>query len=134
VIASLAKELDALAVAVVTKPFQLRRVAADETGGRGAGQAGSIVDTVICHSQRPAAGAGAARDQLLRRVQDGGRPAAAGGTGHQRHHRDAGADQPRFSDIKATMIGMGYAMMGTAVGRGEKAAVEAARQAISCRY
>jgi cell division protein FtsZ len=37
-----------------------------------------------------------------------------------------------FSDIKATMTGMGYAMMGTAVGRGEKAAVEAARQAISC--
>jgi cell division protein FtsZ len=37
-----------------------------------------------------------------------------------------------FSDIRATMIGMGYAMMGTAVGRGEKAAVDAARQAISC--
>jgi cell division protein FtsZ len=37
-----------------------------------------------------------------------------------------------FSDIKATMTGMGYAMMGTAVGRGEKAAVDAARQAISC--
>src|ERR1019366_3715146 len=33
---------------------------------------------------------------------------------------------------KATMIGMGYAMMGTATGRGENAAVEAARQAISC--
>ena len=30
------------------------------------------------------------------------------------------------------MIGMGYAMMGTAIGHGEKAAVEAARQAISC--
>ena len=30
------------------------------------------------------------------------------------------------------MVGMGYAMMGTAIGRGEKAAVEAARQAISC--
>jgi len=29
------------------------------------------------------------------------------------------------------MLGMGYAMMGTAIGRGEKAAVEAARQAIS---
>ena len=37
-----------------------------------------------------------------------------------------------FSDIKATMVGMGYAMMGTAEGRGENAAVEAARQAISC--
>src|ERR1700675_2477876 len=37
-----------------------------------------------------------------------------------------------FSDIRATMLGMGYAMMGTAVGRGENAAVEAARMAISC--
>ena len=30
------------------------------------------------------------------------------------------------------MVGMGYAMMGTALGRGENAAVEAARHAISC--
>ena len=30
------------------------------------------------------------------------------------------------------MVGMGYAMMGTAIARGENAAVEAARQAISC--
>ena len=37
-----------------------------------------------------------------------------------------------FSDIKAIMLGMGYAMMGTATARGENAAVEAARQAISC--
>src|SRR5215469_5062938 len=37
-----------------------------------------------------------------------------------------------FADIKATMVGMGYAMMGTAIAKGENAAVEAARQAISC--
>jgi cell division protein FtsZ len=37
-----------------------------------------------------------------------------------------------FSDIRATMLGMGYAMMGTAVGHGANAAVEAARKAISC--
>src|SRR6202158_6431561 len=37
-----------------------------------------------------------------------------------------------FSDIRATMLGMGYAMMGTAVGHGENAAVEAARLAINC--
>src|ERR1022692_107523 len=36
-----------------------------------------------------------------------------------------------FADVKATMLGMGYAMMGTAVGRGENAAVDAARQAIN---
>ena len=37
-----------------------------------------------------------------------------------------------FSDVKATMSGMGYAMLGTATGRGENAAVEAARSAINC--
>src|SRR5437870_684600 len=36
-----------------------------------------------------------------------------------------------FSDIKATMSGMGYAMMGTATATGENAAVEAAQQAIN---
>jgi cell division protein FtsZ len=37
-----------------------------------------------------------------------------------------------FSDIKAVMAGAGYAMMGTAVAKGQNAAVEAARQAINC--
>jgi len=36
-----------------------------------------------------------------------------------------------FSDIRATMLGMGYAMMGTAVASGENAPVEAARNAIN---
>ncbi|MDE3166904.1 MAG: cell division protein FtsZ, partial [Acidobacteriota bacterium] len=37
-----------------------------------------------------------------------------------------------FADVKATMVGMGYAILGTAIAHGEDAAVEAARQAISC--
>ncbi len=36
-----------------------------------------------------------------------------------------------FSDIRAIMLGMGYAMMGTASATGENASIEAARQAIS---
>jgi cell division protein FtsZ len=36
-----------------------------------------------------------------------------------------------FSDIRAIMLGMGYAMMGTAAASGENASIEAARQAIS---
>jgi cell division protein FtsZ len=36
-----------------------------------------------------------------------------------------------FSDVRAIMLGMGYAMMGTAAARGENAAVQAAKQAIS---
>src|SRR6476660_8379409 len=43
-----------------------------------------------------------------------------------------GAINRDFADIKASMVGMGYAMMGTAIAHGENAAVEAARQAISC--
>ncbi len=37
-----------------------------------------------------------------------------------------------FSDIKSTMGGMGFAMMGTAIAHGENAVLEAARQAITC--
>ena len=37
-----------------------------------------------------------------------------------------------FSDVKATMTGMGYAMMGTETARGENAAADAARAAINC--
>src|SRR5579885_2700890 len=36
-----------------------------------------------------------------------------------------------FADVKTTMAGMGYAVMGTAVGRGENRAVDAAHAAIS---
>jgi cell division protein FtsZ len=36
-----------------------------------------------------------------------------------------------FSDIRATMTGMGYAMLGTATAQGENAAIDAARQAIN---
>jgi cell division protein FtsZ len=36
-----------------------------------------------------------------------------------------------FSDIRSIMLGMGYAMMGTATASGENASIEAARQAIS---
>ena len=37
-----------------------------------------------------------------------------------------------FSDIRSIMLGMGYAMMGTASAKGENAALVAAEKAISC--
>jgi len=37
-----------------------------------------------------------------------------------------------FSDIRATMVGSGHAMMGTAIGKGENACADAAREAINC--
>jgi len=132
VIATLAKELDALTIAVVTKPFGFegpRRMRMAEDGLQ---KLASTVDTVITIPN----------DRLLSLVPRG--------TGFFQAFKVAddllrqavqgisdiinttGAINRDFADIKAAMVGMGYAMMGTAVARGENAVTEAARQAISC--
>src|SRR6202171_81399 len=108
VIASLSKELDALTVAVVTKPFGF-------AGPRRMRLALVPRGTSFFEAFKMA-------DDLLRQAVQGISDIIV----------TPGMINRDFSDIKATMIGMGYAMMGTAVGRGEKAAVDAARQAISC--
>jgi len=132
VIASLAKEMGALTVAVVTKPFGFegpRRMRLAEEGLR---RLAAAVDTVIAiPNDRLLAlvprgtsffEAFKVADDLLRQAVQGISDIIT----------TPGLINRDFSDIKATMLGMGYAMMGTAVGRGEKAAVDAARHAISC--
>jgi cell division protein FtsZ len=131
VVAALAKELYALTVAVVTKPFGFEGVRRMRLAEDGLGRLAGTVDTVIAIPN----------DRLLNLVPRG--------TSFFESFKIAddllrqavqgisdiiitpGLINRDFSDIRATMIGMGYAMMGTAIGRGEKAAVEAARQAIS---
>jgi cell division protein FtsZ len=132
VVAALAKELDALTVAVVTKPFGFEGQRRMRLAEDGLGRLASTVDTVIAIPN----------DRLLNLVPRGTsffdsfkiaddllRQAVQGISDII---ITPGLINRDFSDIKATMTGMGYAMMGTAIGRGEKAAVEAARQAISC--
>jgi cell division protein FtsZ len=131
VVASLAKELDALTVAVVTKPFGFEGVRRMKLAEDGLGRLAGTVDTVIAIPN----------DRLLNLVPRGTsffesfkfaddllRQAVQGISDII---TTPGLINRDFSDIRATMVGMGYAMMGTAIGRGEKAAVEAARQAIS---
>ena len=132
VIASLSKELDALTVAVVTKPFAFEGPRRMRLAEEGLARLASTVDTVIAiPNDRLLAlvprgtsffEAFKVADDLLRQAVQGISDIIV----------TPGLINRDFSDIKATMIGMGYAMMGTAIGRGEKAAVEAARQAISC--
>jgi cell division protein FtsZ len=132
VIASLAKELDALTVAVVTRPFAFegrkRMTAADE----GLARLAATVDTVIAiPNERLLAlmpknasfldGFRMADDILRQAVQ-----------GISDIIVTPGLINRDFSDVRATMTGMGYAMMGTAAARGENAAVEAATAAINC--
>ena len=132
VIASLSKELDALTVAVVTKPFGFEGPRRMRLAEEGLGRLASTVDTVIAiPNDRLLAlvprgtsffEAFKVADDLLRQAVQGISDIIT----------TPGLINRDFSDIRATMVGMGYAMMGTAVGRGEKAAVDAARQAISC--
>jgi cell division protein FtsZ len=131
VVASLAKELDALTVAVVTKPFGFEGMRRMKLAEDGLARLAGTVDTVIAIPN----------DRLLNLVPRGTsffesfkiaddllRQAVQGISDII---TTPGLINRDFSDIRATMVGMGYAMMGTAIGRGEKAAVEAARQAIS---
>jgi cell division protein FtsZ len=132
VIASLAKELDALTVAVVTKPFAFEGPRRQRLAEQGLVQLTSVVDTVIAIPN----------DRLLALVPRGAsfvegfkiaddvlRQAVQGISDIM---VTPGLINRDFSDIKATMVGMGYAMLGTAVARGADAAIEAARQAINC--
>jgi cell division protein FtsZ len=132
VIAGLAKELDALTVAVVTKPFGFEGAPRKRLADEGISNLSSTVDAVIAMPNDrllKLAPKGTSffdafkmSDNLLRQVVQSISDIIV----------TPGLINRDFSDIKATMIGMGYAMMGTATARGENAAVEAARQAISC--
>ncbi|MCC7175112.1 MAG: cell division protein FtsZ [Bryobacterales bacterium] len=132
VVASLAKELGALTVAVVTKPFSFEGPKRRQQAERGLSELASIVDTVIAIPN----------DRLLALLprgttfQDGVRTAddvlRQAVQGISDIITTPGMINRDFSDIRATMLGMGFAMMGTAVAAGENAAVEAARQAITC--
>ena len=132
VVASLAKELGALTVAVVTKPFAFEGPKRRKQADQGLAELASVVDTVITIPN----------DQLLELVPKG--------TSFFESFRVAddvlrqavqgisdiittpGLINRDFSDIRTIMLGMGYAMMGTASASGENAAVIAAQKAISC--
>ncbi len=132
VVASLAKELDALTVAVVTKPFTFEGVRRMRQADKSLAELAGTVDTVIAIPN----------DRLLELVPRGTSFFEAfrladdilvqAVQGISDIITTPGLINRDFSDIRATMQGMGYAMMGTAVGRGANAAVEAARKAISC--
>jgi cell division protein FtsZ len=131
IITSLAKELGALTIAVVTKPFAFEGVRRMRLAEHGLAKLASSCDTVIAIPNdrllslvpRGTSFLDAFKlaDDLLRQAVQGISDIIV----------TPGVINRDFADVKATMLGMGYAMMGTAVGHGEQAAVEAARLAIN---
>ncbi len=131
IVASLARELGALTVGVVTKPFAFegrRRMAQAEYGLSELSQA---VDTVICIPNERLmdfVDKGTSFFEAFRIADDILRQ---GVQGISDIITITGIINRDFADIKTIMEGMGYAVMGTAIGRGDNRAVDATNQAIA---
>src|SRR6266567_913664 len=131
VVASLAKELGALTVAVVTKPFGFEGRRRMKQADAGLSELAATVDTVIAIPNDRLLSLvprGSSFFESFRIADDVLRQAVQGISDII---VTPGLINRDFSDIKATMCGMGYAMLGTATAKGENAAIEAARQAIN---
>ncbi len=130
IVASLATELGALTVAVVTKPFPFEGKRRMQQAEQGLAELAEAVDTVITipnerllNLERGISFFEAFRiaDDILRQAVQGISDIIT----------IPGIINRDFADVKAVMQGMGYALMGTAVASGENRAVDAARRAIS---
>src|SRR5581483_1118010 len=130
VVASLAKELNALTVAVVTKPFAFEGPRRMKQAERGLSELGGSCDTLISIPNEKLLGLapkGMSFFDSFRLADDVLRQAVQGIADII---TTPGLINRDFSDIRTIMLGMGYAMMGTAIASGENAPVEAARNAI----
>jgi cell division protein FtsZ len=131
ILASLAAEIGALTVAVVTKPFGFegrRRLAYAEAGIE---ELRGAVDTLITIPNErllnfvergtPLAEAFRIADDVLRQAVQGISDLIT----------VPGEVNVDFADVRAIMRGMGMALMGTGIAKGENRALEAAQRAIS---
>jgi hypothetical protein len=95
VIASLASEMGALTVAVVTRPFAFEGKRRMMQAERGMQELLDTVDTLIVIPNEKLLAV--AKDAgFFESFQDCGRRAAPGRAGHLGHHYDSGRDQPRL--------------------------------------
>jgi cell division protein FtsZ len=130
IIASLASEIGALTVAVVTKPFAFEGKRRMQQAERGVAELMDSVDTTIVIPN----------EKLLAVAQDAGffesfRVAddilRQGVQGISDIITIPGIINRDFADVKAIMARMGYAVMGTASANGSRRATEAAQKAIA---
>jgi cell division protein FtsZ len=131
VIASLASELGALTIAVVTRPFKFEGRKRAMQAERGLDDLRSSVDSVITipnerllstiDRKTPINEAFATADDVLRQAIQGISDLIL----------VPGLINLDFADVKTIMNGMGVAVMGTGIAEGETRAVDAAKRAIS---
>jgi cell division protein FtsZ len=130
IIASLASEMGALTVAVVTKPFAFEGKRRLNQAERGLAELVESVDTmIVIPNERLLAVAQDAgffesfqiADDILRQAVQGISDIIT----------IPGIINRDFADVRTIMAGMGYAVMGTAIGQGDRRAMMAAQAAIA---
>ena len=132
VVASLAKQLNAVTVAVVTKPFSFVGAGPMRQAEKGLAELAAIVDTLIA----------VPNDRLLALAPRGATLLDAFRMGYELLRQTVenmvelntvpGLINRDFSYVRAILQGSGCARMGTAAATGENAVLEAVRQAINC--
>jgi cell division protein FtsZ len=130
IIASLASEMGALTVGVVTKPFGFEGKRRMNQAQHGMQELVDSVDTmiVIPNEKLLAVAQDAGFFESFRVADDILRQAVQGISDII---TIPGIINRDFADVKAIMAGMGYAVMGTATAKGENRAIEAAQRAIA---
>ena len=131
IVAKIARELGALTVGVVTKPFIFegkRRMKQAEEGLR---ELRENVDTLIVIPNQKLLAIAAERTPLLETFKKADEVLLQAVKGISDLINIRGLINLDFADIRTVMQNKGMAIMGTGVARGENRAVEAATQAIS---
>lgn len=131
VVAKIAKDLGALTVAVVTKPFSFEGGQRKNIADRGHAELADKVDAIITISNDKLLQVIDKKTSLLESFKiadDVLRQGVQGISEIIRIHGDMNVD---FADIKAIMSNAGSALMGIGMASGENKAIEAAKQAIN---
>ena len=131
IIASLAAEIGALTVAVVTKPFGFEGRRRMQLAERGVEELRNAVDTLITIPNERLLNfveRGTPLSEAFRIADDVLRQAVQGISDLITIPGEVNVD---FADVRTIMTGMGMALMGTGVAKGDHRALEAAQRAIS---
>ena len=131
IVASLATELEALTVAVVTKPFHFEGRRRMQQADQGLRELRECVDTVITIPNERllhTVDRGASLSDSFRVADDILRQAVQGISDLI---TVPGLINLDFADVRSIMSGMGMALMGAGYARGENRAIDATQQAIS---
>jgi cell division protein FtsZ len=132
VIASIAKEMGILTVAVVTKPFLFEGKKKQVVAERGIVELEKYVDSLITIPNQkllPVLGNNVSLADAFKAANDVLLDAVQGITELIVHPGMINVD---FADVRTVMSGMGAAIMGTGTASGENRAREAAEKAIAC--